>query len=198
MADTTHSSAAPAAGHGESDGVARRDFLLIATGAFAAVGTAATIWPFIDQMNPDAAALALGSIEVDTSAIEQGQAITVSWRGRPVVIRYRTDKEMQEAQAVSLDELKDPIARNANLPPDAPATDANRTVPGKEAWMVMIKVCTHLGCIPLGEQGEYGGWFCPCHGSQYDTAGRIRRGPAPENMYIPQYTFTTDTIVRIG
>ncbi len=198
MADTTHSIAAPGAGHGESDGVARRDFLLIATGAFAAVGTAAAIWPFIDQMNPDAAALALGSIEVDTSAIEQGQAITVSWRGRPVVIRYRTDKEMQEAQSVSLDELKDPIARNANLPSDAPATDANRTVPGKEAWMVMIKVCTHLGCIPLGEQGEYGGWFCPCHGSQYDTAGRIRRGPAPENMHIPQYTFTTDTIVRIG
>ncbi len=198
LADTTQSMTAPAAGHGSESGVTRRDFLLIATGAFAAVGAAATIWPFIDQMNPDAAALALGSIDVDTSAIEQGQAITVNWRGKPVVIRYRTEKEMQEAQAVSLDDLKDPVARNANLPADAPAIDANRTVPGKEEWMVMIKVCTHLGCIPLGEQGAYGGWFCPCHGSQYDTAGRIRRGPAPENMYIPEFSFINDTTVRIG
>ena len=198
MADTTHPTAAAEAGHGETDGATRRDFILIATGAFAAVGAAATVWPFVDQMNPDAASLALGSIEVDTAAIEQGQSITVSWRGKPVVIRYRTAKEMQEAQAVSLDDLKDPIARNANLPADAEATDANRTVPGREEWMVMTKVCTHLGCIPLGEQGDYGGWFCPCHGSQYDTAGRIRRGPAPENMHIPPYTFTTDTIVRIG
>ncbi len=185
-------------GHGESEGVTRRDFLLIATGAFAAVGAAATIWPFVDQMNPDAAALALASIEVDTSAIEQGQSIIVNWRGKPVVIRYRTEKEMQEAQQVSLDELKDPLARNANLAPDAPAIDANRTIPGKEEWMVMVQVCTHLGCIPLGEQGQFGGWYCPCHGSQYDTAGRIRFGPAPENMAIPVFSFTNDTTVRIG
>jgi len=176
----------------------RRDFLLIATGAFAAVGTAAAIWPFIDQMNPDASALALSSIEVDTSGIEQGQAITVMWRGKPVVIRYRTEDEMKEAQDVPLDELRDTEARNDNLDSSAPATDANRSVPGKEEWLIMVKVCTHLGCIPLGEQGEYGGWFCPCHGSQYDTAGRIRRGPAPENMLIPPYEYLDDTTVRIG
>ncbi len=198
MADTTLPSAAPGTGHGDSHGATRRDFLLIATGAFAAVGTAATIWPFVDQMNPDAAALALASIEVDISPIEQGQSIIVNWRGRPVVIRYRTEKEMQEAEQVSLDELKDPIARNANLPADAPATDANRTIPGKEEWMVMIQVCTHLGCIPLGQQGQFGGWSCPCHGSQYDTAGRIRFGPAPENMYIPEFSFINDTTIRIG
>jgi ubiquinol-cytochrome c reductase iron-sulfur subunit len=195
LAETTHSIAAgPDA---ESD-VTRRDFLLIATGAFAVVGAAASIWPLIDQMNPDAAALALSSIEVDTSAIVQGQAVTLMWRGKPVVIRYRTEAEMQEAQDVPLDELRDPLARNENLDPSAPATDANRTVPGREEWMVMVKVCTHLGCIPLGEQGEYGGWFCPCHGSQYDTAGRIRRGPAPENMLIPPYQFIDETTVRIG
>jgi ubiquinol-cytochrome c reductase iron-sulfur subunit len=190
--------AAAGAGHGDAEGVTRRDFLLIATGAFAAVGAAATVWPFIDQMNPDAAALALASIEVDISGVEQGQSIILNWRGKPVVIRYRTEKEMQEAQSVPLDELKDPVARNDNLAPDAPATDANRTIPGKEEWMVMIQVCTHLGCIPLGQQGEFGGWFCPCHGSQYDTAGRIRFGPAPENMYIPPYSFTTDTVIRVG
>jgi ubiquinol-cytochrome c reductase iron-sulfur subunit len=195
LADTTQSIAAGPDAEGD---VTRRDFLLIATGAFAAVGAAASIWPLIDQMNPDAAALALSSIEVDTSAIQQGQAVTVMWRGKPVVIRYRTEAEMQEAQDVPLDELRDPLARNDNLAPDAPATDANRTVPGREEWMVMVKVCTHLGCIPLGESGEYGGWFCPCHGSQYDTAGRIRRGPAPENMLIPPFQFIDDTVVRIG
>ncbi len=190
--------AAAGAGHGDAEGVTRRDFLLIATGAFAAVGAAATAWPFIDQMNPDAAALALASIEVDISGVEQGQSIIVNWRGKPVVIRYRTEKEMQESKQVPLDDLKDPLARNDNLAPDAPATDVNRTIPGKEEWMVMIQVCTHLGCIPLGQQGEFGGWFCPCHGSQYDTAGRIRFGPAPENMYIPPYSFTTDTVIRVG
>jgi ubiquinol-cytochrome c reductase iron-sulfur subunit len=184
--------------HEAGTDVSRRDFLLIATGAFAVVGAAATAWPFIDQMNPDASALALASIEVDTSSIQAGQSITVMWRGKPVVIRYRTDKEMQEAKQVPLGDLKDPIARNANLDPNAPATDANRTVPGKEQWMVMVQVCTHLGCIPLGEQGDFGGWFCPCHGSQYDTAGRIRRGPAPENMLIPPYAFLSDTKLRIG
>ncbi|MGH6924204.1 MAG: ubiquinol-cytochrome c reductase iron-sulfur subunit [Propylenella sp.] len=178
--------------------IGRRDFLLIATGAFAAVGAAVSLWPFIDQMNPDAAALALSSIEVDTSAIEPGQAVTVMWRGKPVVIRNRTEEEVAEAKNVALDDLIDTQARNANLDSSAPATDQNRSVPGKEAWLVMLKVCTHLGCIPLGEQGEYGGWFCPCHGSQYDTAGRVRRGPAPENMQIPPYEFIDDTTVRIG
>ncbi|WP_092495157.1 ubiquinol-cytochrome c reductase iron-sulfur subunit [Faunimonas pinastri] len=176
----------------------RRDFLLIATGAFAVVGAASFAWPLIDQMNPDAAALALSSVEVDVSSIQQGQSITVMWRGKPVAVRYRSDKEMQEAKAVALGDLKDPIARNANLKDDAPATDQNRTVPGKEAWLVMIEVCTHLGCIPLGQQGAYGGWFCPCHGSQYDTAGRIRQGPAPENMAIPPFQFINEKTVRIG
>ncbi len=191
--------AAPGANpHGGEGDVTRRDFLIIATGAFAVAGTVWTAVPFIAQMNPDAAALALGSIEVDISPIVEGQSIIVKWRGKPVVIRYRTAKEMQEAQQVQLDELRDRYARNANLASDAPATDANRTIPGKEEWMVMIQVCTHLGCIPLGQQGEYDGWFCPCHGSQYDTAGRIRKGPAPENMPIPPYAFTTDTMLRIG
>jgi ubiquinol-cytochrome c reductase iron-sulfur subunit len=178
--------------------VTRRDFLLIATGAFAAIGAAATLWPFIDQMNPDASALALASTEVDVSAIEPGQSITVVWRGKPVAIRYRTEAETKEAQEVSLDDLKDPLARNANLDDNAPATDANRAVPGKEQWLVMVQVCTHLGCIPLGQQGEFGGWFCPCHGSVYDTAGRIRRGPAPENMAIPPFAFTNDTTLNVG
>jgi ubiquinol-cytochrome c reductase iron-sulfur subunit len=204
LADTTHPITVPPEAKRidphevGTGGVTRRDFLLIATGAFAAVGTAATIWPFIDQMNPDASALALGSLEVNTAGIQQGQSIIVKWRGKPVVIRYRTDKEMQEGQAVDVDSLRDPYARNANLASDAPATDANRTIPGKEQWMVMIQVCTHLGCIPLGQEGEFGGWFCPCHGSQYDTAGRIRKGPAPENMAIPPYAFTNDTTLRIG
>jgi ubiquinol-cytochrome c reductase iron-sulfur subunit len=203
LADTTHPiTASPEARriepHEVGTGIDRRDFLLIATGAFAAVGAAASLWPFIDQMNPDAAALALSSIEVDTSAIEPGQAVTVMWRGKPVVIRNRTEEEVAEAKNVALDDLIDTQARNANLDSSAQATDQNRSVPGKEAWLVMVKVCTHLGCIPLGEQGEYGGWFCPCHGSQYDTSGRVRRGPAPENMIIPPYEFIDDTTVRIG
>lgn len=176
----------------------RRDFLYVATGMAGVAGVAAVAWPFIDQMRPDASTLALSTVQVDTSGIEEGMALQVKWRGKPVVIRYRTKKEMAEAQKVKLSELKDPVARNENLAADAPATDANRTVPDKEAWMVMIQVCTHLGCIPLGEQGEFGGWFCPCHGSQYDTAGRIRKGPAPENMHIPVYKFMTDTTVQIG
>lgn len=200
---TTHPiTASPDAKHIEpheaGTAIHRRDFLLIATGAFTAVGLASVVWPLVAQMNPDASALALASIDVDVSSLQAGQSITVMWRGKPVVVRYRTDKEMEEAKGVTLADLKDTLARNANLAADAPATDANRTVPGKEQWMVMVQVCTHLGCIPLGEQGEFGGWFCPCHGSQYDTAGRIRRGPAPENMLIPPYAFKNDTTLRIG
>jgi ubiquinol-cytochrome c reductase iron-sulfur subunit len=200
---TTHPiTASPAAKriepHEAGMDITRRDFLLIATGAFATVGLAATLWPFIDQMNPDASALALASIDVDVAAIEPGQAITVMWRGKPVFIRNRTEAEIAAAREVDLDELKDQLARNANLDPDAPATDENRAAPEKEAWLIMVGVCTHLGCVPLGQQGEFGGWFCPCHGSAYDTAGRIRRGPAPENMLIPPFAFSNDTIVRIG
>jgi ubiquinol-cytochrome c reductase iron-sulfur subunit len=176
----------------------RRDFLYVATGAVAGVGAALTAWPLIDQMNPDAAALALASIDVDVASLQAGMSLTVKWRGKPVFIRNRTDKEIEEAKAVKLADLKDPVARNDNLKPDATADDANRAAPGKESWLIMVGVCTHLGCVPLGQQGLYGGWFCPCHGSQYDTAGRIRQGPAPENLLVPKYEFTTDTVIRIG
>jgi ubiquinol-cytochrome c reductase iron-sulfur subunit len=177
----------------------RRDFLYIATGAMGAVGAAAAAWPFIAQMNPDASTRALASIEVDVSAIEEGQAITVKWRGKPVFIRNRTAKEIEEAKAVPLAELKDPMAENDNLDPTAPATFENRSGgEGKENWIVMIGSCTHLGCVPVGTSGDFGGWFCPCHGSHYDTAGRIRRGPAPRNLDIPVFAFASDTVIRIG
>ena len=174
----------------------RRDFLYIATGAVGVVGTAAAVWPFVDQMNPDASVQALASIEVNLDAIEEGSAITVLWRGKPVFIRHRTGKEIEEARAVPMDELRDPLAENANLPAGSPATDENRAE--KPEWLVMVGVCTHLGCVPLGQQGDFGGWFCPCHGSHYDTAGRIRKGPAPRNLDVPQYTFLSDTAIRIG
>ncbi len=177
----------------------RRDFLYIATGMAGVVGAAAAAWPFIDQMRPDASTLALASIEVDVSALEPGMSLTAKWRGKPVFIRNRTPEEIKSAQDVKLEDLKDPLARNANLPSDAKATDIDRSAgQGKENWLVMIGVCTHLGCIPLGQQGEYGGWFCPCHGSVYDTSGRIRHGPAPENMAIPAFEFISDTKIRIG
>jgi ubiquinol-cytochrome c reductase iron-sulfur subunit len=178
--------------------VTRRDFLYIATGAVGAVGAALTVWPLIDQMNPDAAALALATIEVDISTIEVGQSMTVKWRGKPVVVRNRTPEEVEAAKSVPVSELPDQSARNANLPSSALADDVNRAAVGRENWLVMVNICTHLGCVPLGQQGPYGGWFCPCHGSVYDTAGRIRQGPAPENLAVPQYAFLTDTTIRIG
>ena len=177
----------------------RRDFLYIATGAFGAIGAAAAVWPLIHQMSPDATTRALASIEVDVSAIEPGQAITVKWRGKPVFIRNRTEKEVEEARDVDLDELKDRDARNQNTDSGAPATDVNRSAgEGKENWIVMVGSCTHLGCVPVGLAGEFGGWFCPCHGSHYDTAGRIRIGPAPENLLIPPFEFVSDTTIKIG
>ena len=177
----------------------RRDFLYVATGMAAVVGVAGVAWPFIDQMRPDASTLALASIEVDVSAIEPGMSLTAKWRGRPVFIRNRTPEEIEAAKAVKLEELKDPVARNANIAADAPATDADRSAgEGKENWIVMVGVCTHLGCVPLGQAGDFGGWFCPCHGSHYDTAGRVRKGPAPENLAIPTFEFVSDTVVRIG
>jgi ubiquinol-cytochrome c reductase iron-sulfur subunit len=177
----------------------RRDFLYIATGMAGVVGAASVAWPFIDQMRPDASTLALSTIEVDISSLEPGMSLTAKWRGKPVFIRNRTQAEIDAAKAVKLEELKDPLARNANLASDAPATDEERSA-GKERenWLVMIGVCTHLGCIPLGQQGDFGGWFCPCHGSHYDTAGRIRKGPAPENMAVPVFEFISDTKIRIG
>lgn len=184
---------------GEGGGPTRRDFLYLTTGMAGAVGAAAAVWPFIDQMRPDASTRALASIEVDVSSVEPGMSLTVKWRGKPIFIRNRTPKEVEDANAVQLSELKDPVARNANIAPDAQATGVDRSAgEGRENWLVMVGVCTHLGCVPLGESGEFGGWFCPCHGSAYDTAGRIRSGPAPENMAIPVSSFISDTVVRIG
>ncbi|MBX8826094.1 ubiquinol-cytochrome c reductase iron-sulfur subunit [Ochrobactrum sp. SFR4] len=177
----------------------RRDFLYIATGMAGVVGAAGLAWPFIDQMRPDASTLAAASIEVDVSSLAEGGSLTVKWRGKPVFIRNRTAKEIEDAKNTPMSALKDPLARNANLAADAPASDLERTAgEGKENWIVMIGVCTHLGCVPLGESGEFGGWFCPCHGSTYDTAGRIRSGPAPENMHIPEFAFISDTVIKVG
>ena len=175
----------------------RRDFLYIATGAVGGVGIALTLWPFISQMNPDASVLALAAIDVDVEPIAEGQSITVSWRGNPVFIRHMTAAEVEEARTVPVEELPDPLARNANIEDAAPATLENRVVEGRQ-FLVQIGVCTHLGCVPIGEAGDFEGWFCPCHGSHYDNAGRIRRGPAPENLPIPPYEYLTDTRIRIG
>lgn len=187
----------------------RRDFMMISAGAFAAVGAAAALWPFVDQMNPDASALSLASIEVDISPIQSGQAITVMWRGKPVFIRHRTEEEIAKAKAVNIADLPDPEARNDNLEAGAEATDINRIAgsgddaASHENWIVMIGICTHLGCIPKGQsigdaRGDFGGWFCPCHGSHYDTAGRIRKGPAPANLEVPKFDFLSETKIRIG
>ena len=176
----------------------RRDFIYVATAAVGAIGIGFVAWPFIHQMNPDAASLALATTEIDISGIEPGMSVTVKWRGKPVFVRNRTDEEILAANEVPLSELKDQAARNDNLPDDAPATDENRAAPGNERLLVMVGVCTHLGCVPLGESGDFGGWFCPCHGSHYDTAGRIRRGPAPDNLTVPQMTFRSPTVIEIG
>ncbi|HSV13819.1 MAG TPA: ubiquinol-cytochrome c reductase iron-sulfur subunit [Tepidisphaeraceae bacterium] len=162
----------------------RRDFLYIATGAAAAVGVGAVAWPLISQMNPDASTLALASTEVDMGSLPEGGIMTVKWRGKPVFVRHRTAKEIQEATSVPMAQLPDPEADSARVK--------------KPEWLIVIGVCTHLGCVPLGHQGEYDGWFCPCHGSVYDTSGRIRKGPAPRNLDVPQYQFVADTKVRIG
>lgn len=166
------------------DEASRRDILYVGTAAFGAVGAGAAVWPLIHQMNPDASTLSLASTEVDLSAIEEGQSVTVLWRGKPVFIRHRTAAEIEEARAVDVNTLPDPAA--------------DETRAEKPEWLIMVGVCTHLGCVPLGEAGDFGGWFCPCHGSHYDTAGRIRKGPAPANLEVPEYTFLSDTLVKIG
>ena len=162
----------------------RRDFIFTASYALGAVGVGATVWPLIDQMNPDASVKALASTEVDISSIERGQSITVLWRGKPVFIRRRTEEEIAKAKEVNLKDLKHP------------EKDEDRAK--NPEWLVMLGVCTHLGCVPLGDKGEYGGWFCPCHGSHYDTSGRIRKGPAPTNMEIPKYEFVNNNTIKIG
>ena len=167
----------------------RRDMLYIATGAAAVVATGAAVWPFIAQMNPDASTLAMSSTELDIGAIQEGQIVTVKWRGKPVFVRHRTKKEIDEAEQVPLSQLKDP------------ATDQSRVK--KPEWLVVIGVCTHLGCTPTvstpqSPQGDYGGWLCHCHGSQYDVAGRVRKGPAPQNLAVPVYTFLSPTKIKVG
>ncbi len=173
------------------EGETRRDFLYLTAAAFGAVGVGSVAWPLVDQMNPAADTLALSTVDVDLSPIEEGQAITVMWRGKPVFIRHRTAKEIEEAKADDTAALRDP------------ETDAQRVKEGQEKWLVMVGICTHLGCVPLGQKdtdvkGEYDGWFCPCHGSHYDSSGRIRKGPAPTNLAVPEYTFTSDTTIKIG
>jgi ubiquinol-cytochrome c reductase iron-sulfur subunit len=184
-----------------SDAGTRRDFLYVATGAMGAVGVAAAAWPFIDQMNPSASVLALSSIEVDLTPIPLGQQVVFKFRGHPLFVRRRTPKEIATANAVPLSALIDPVARNANLPDSATATDADRAT--RPEWLVVSGVCTHLGCTPTvstpqAPQGEYGGWLCHCHGSQYDVAGRVRKGPAPQNLAIPVYKFLSDTRIKVG
>ncbi|HKK28832.1 MAG TPA: ubiquinol-cytochrome c reductase iron-sulfur subunit [Alphaproteobacteria bacterium] len=183
MAEAVHGS-----GHEDNEGT-RRDFLSLTAAAMGAVAVGGALWPLIDSMNPAADALAVATLDVNLAPIEQGQAITVMWRGTPVFIRHRTEAEIAEARGVELGDLPDP------------ATDEERVQ--KPEWLVMVGVCTHLGCIPLGQKvgenkGEYGGWFCPCHGSHYDTSGRIRRGPAPTNLPVPPYEFASDTEITIG
>jgi ubiquinol-cytochrome c reductase iron-sulfur subunit len=167
----------------------RRDFLYLVTAAAGAIGVGAAVWPLIDSMNPAEDVLALASTEVDLSAIEVGQRVTVTWRGKPVFIDHRPAEAIEEAREVDLDELQDPQA------------DADRVI--KPEWLVLVGVCTHLGCVPLGQaagsaRGDWGGWFCPCHGSHYDKSGRIRKGPAPKNLAVPEYEFLDDTTIRIG
>ena len=176
----------------------RRDFLYYATAGTGAVAAGAAIWPLVNQMNPSADVLALSSIRVDVGALEQGSQLTVKWLGKPVFIRRRTQEEIEAGRSVDLSELPDPNAENANIAGDAPATDENRTLDESGEWLVMMGVCTHLGCVPLGDAGDFGGWFCPCHGSHYDTAGRIRRGPAPRNLPVPVAEFVDDATIKLG
>ena len=174
-----------------NEGARRRDFIYIATGAFAAAGAAAVAWPLVNQMNPSADVLALASIDLDLASVQPGQAIKASFRGKPLFVRRLTPAEIDTANKVPVSELRDP------------QTLADRTKPGKAEWLVTLGVCTHLGCVPLGagegeNKGDYGGYFCPCHGSHYDTAARIRKGPAPTNLEVPEYAFRTPTQITVG
>lgn len=173
----------------DSKGETRRDFLYLTAGAFGAVGAVSAIWPFVDSMNPAADTLALATVEVDLTPIKKGQAITITWQGKPVFIRHRKEDEIEKARSVNVEDLRDK------------ETDEDRVQ--KPEWLVMVGICTHLGCVPLGQKegeikGDYNGWFCPCHGSHYDESGRIRKGPAPTNLPVPQYAFLNDTTLKIG
>lgn len=164
----------------------KRDFIVLSASAVAVVGGAVAAWPLVHSLNPSADVLALASTEINISNVREGQSITAMWRGTPVFIRHRTQKEINEAKQDDQAALPDP------------QTDQERVKEGKEQWLVMIGVCTHLGCVPLGQKGEYGGWFCPCHGSHYDTSGRIRKGPAPTNLPVPPYEFIQENVIKIG
>jgi len=180
---------APASSQHENGGITRRDFLYVATATAGAVGGAAALWPFVDSMRPGADVLAAAAIEVDLLSIEAGQRVTVKWRGQPVFIDHRTPERIATARATDPTTLRDP------------QSDADRVI--REEWLIVVGICTHLGCVPLGQRegesrGDWNGWFCPCHGSHYDTSGRIRRGPAPLNLKVPPYEFLAATMVRIG
>ncbi len=184
--------------HAEDNGGTRRDFLYVATAATGAVAGGAAIWPMVDQMNPSADVLALAAIEVDISGVEVGTQITVKWRGKPVFIRRRSAGEIEAARAENVADLPDDQSRNANEP-GTDAADENRAMDKNGEWLVMMGVCTHLGCVPLGDgAGDFGGWFCPCHGSHYDTSGRIRKGPAPENLAVPTAQFLDANTIKLG
>ncbi|MBT0957535.1 ubiquinol-cytochrome c reductase iron-sulfur subunit [Alphaproteobacteria bacterium KMM 3653] len=191
--------------HTEDHDGSRRDFIYYATAGAGIVTAGAAVWPLVNQMNPSADVRALASIFVDVSGVAPGTQLTVKWLGKPVFIRRRTEDEIAEANAVDISELPDADARNANVAAGSDASDSNRALTppegseaGAEEWLVMMGVCTHLGCVPLGDAGDFGGWFCPCHGSHYDTAGRIRKGPAPENLPVPVAAFTDATTIKLG
>lgn len=184
--------------HQEDHEGTRRDFLYYATAGAGVVTAGAVVWPLVNQMNPSADVQALSSIRVDVSGVSAGTQLTVKWLGKPVFIRRRTEDEIANARETEVSALPDGLARNANLPADAPATDENRALDESGEWLVEMGVCTHLGCVPLGNAGDFGGWFCPCHGSHYDLAGRIRKGPAPENLPVPIAEFVDDTTIKLG
>jgi ubiquinol-cytochrome c reductase iron-sulfur subunit len=184
--------------HAEDHEGTRRDFLYYATAGAGAITAGAAVWPLVNQMNPSADVKALSSIRVDISEIEPGTQLTVKWLGKPVFIRRRTEDEISEARGVAMDDLIDLSARNNNAP-ELDAADENRALDETGEWLVMMGVCTHLGCVPLGDgAGDFHGWFCPCHGSHYDTSGRIRKGPAPENLPVPVAAFVDDTTIKLG
>jgi ubiquinol-cytochrome c reductase iron-sulfur subunit len=185
--------------HAEDHAGTRRDFLYYATAGTGVVAAGAATWTLVDQMNPSADVRALASIFVDISGVQPGTQLTVKWRGKPVFIRRRMQEEIDAARAVALSDLVDAKAENDNLPADTDAEDKNRTLDENGEWLVMMGVCTHLGCVPLGNgSGDFGGWFCPCHGSHYDTAGRIRKGPAPRNLPVPVAKFENETTIKLG
>ncbi|MFK7761891.1 MAG: ubiquinol-cytochrome c reductase iron-sulfur subunit [Roseobacter sp.] len=183
--------------HAEEHEGTRRDFLYYATAGAGAVATGAVVWPLVNQMNPSADVLALSSIRVDVSGLEPGTQLTVKWLGKPVFVRRRTEEEISAARDVAVDDLPDQSAENANNP-GADAADENRSLDDAGEWLVMMGVCTHLGCVPLGDAGDFDGWFCPCHGSHYDTSGRIRKGPAPSNLPVPTAEFVDESTIQLG